>query len=57
LKNLTQVVKKLGWSIDYVSSDEVRKEVIDRMMAKEPKLTRSEAFEKTQKSGPIEFEK
>jgi predicted helicase len=49
------VIKRLNWSIATVSSDGIRKEEIDKLCAKDPKLERSVAFEKTAKSATAEF--
>jgi len=40
LQTLTKVVGNLNWSIASVSSDGVRKELIDKMLKKDPSLTR-----------------
>ena len=55
LNSLKQVCTKLSWSIASVSSDDIRKEAIDKLTSKG--MARKEAFDKTSKSGPAEFNK
>ncbi len=47
LKTLTQIVKKLDWSISSISSDALRKELVDKYKEKFPDVTEKEAFDKT----------
>jgi len=47
LRTLTQIVKKLDWSISSISSDALRKELVDKYKEKFPDVTEKEAFDKT----------
>ena len=55
LKTLTQIVKKLDWSISSISSDALRKELVDQYREKFPDIAEKEAFDKTAKSAGAEF--
>lgn len=55
LKTLTQIVKKLDWSISSISSDALRKELVDKYREKFPDIAEKEAFDKTAKSAGAEF--
>lgn len=39
-KTLEVILKKLNWSVASVSSDEIRKEEIDKLLKRDPSLTR-----------------
>ena len=47
LQSLTKIAATLKWSIASVSSDGVRKETIDKLVAKDPSISRQVAFDKT----------
>jgi tRNA uridine 5-carbamoylmethylation protein Kti12 len=55
LKTLTQIVKKLDWSISSISSDALRKELVDKYREKFTDIAEKEAFDKTAKSAGAEF--
>ena len=55
LKTLTEIVKKLDWSISSISSDALRKELVDKYKEKFPQVPEKEAFDKTAKNAGAEF--
>jgi hypothetical protein len=55
LKTLTVLLKKLDWSLSSLSSDALRKELVDKYREKNPGVEEREAFDKTAKTATIEF--
>lgn len=57
LKTLTQIAEKLNWTISSISSDALRKELVDKYREKNPDIDEKEAFDKTAKMAGAEFQR
>ncbi len=57
LKTLIQIAGKLKWTVSSISSDALRKEMVDKYREKNTEIEEREAFDKTAKTAGAEFQR